>query len=283
LFEDDEYLINVAKDVIIHIHNFGVPIKTNAVMWITSDSGVCIYAYIKIISAILGELTQVTISRNCTCEFDMAAQVSPEKMHWARYHDRHMVPVALDDNGINQLNLMTLVANTRRECIESKFGIETAEVLPAATEDDAVMIRLPADNAVLTEIETAEVLPAATEDDAVMICLAQEAKVKVYDFIKQFKVDICNRFKAKEIEQANKIAEVEKEMMNEINLLKNGLVKITIRSMHRLPLFPLVASYFVPGPLFQGDVRGGLSPPIVKRTFAPAPFDIASSLHLGCY
>ena len=62
MFEDDEYLINVAKDVIIHIHNFGVPIKTNAVMWITSDSGVCIYAYIKIISAILGELTQVTIS-----------------------------------------------------------------------------------------------------------------------------------------------------------------------------------------------------------------------------
>jgi hypothetical protein len=62
LFEDDEYLINVPKDVIIHIHNFGVPIKTNAVMWITSDSGVCIYAYIKIISAILGELTQVTIS-----------------------------------------------------------------------------------------------------------------------------------------------------------------------------------------------------------------------------
>ena len=60
--------------------------------------------------------------RNCTCEFDMAAQVSPEKMHWARYHDRHMVPVALDDNGINQLNLMTLVANTRRECIETKFG-----------------------------------------------------------------------------------------------------------------------------------------------------------------
>jgi hypothetical protein len=33
LFEDDEYLINVAKDV--------VPIKTNAAMWITSDSGVC--------------------------------------------------------------------------------------------------------------------------------------------------------------------------------------------------------------------------------------------------
>ena len=39
--------------------------------------------------------------RNCTCEFDMAAQVSPEKiekMHWAKYHDRHMIPVELDDN-----------------------------------------------------------------------------------------------------------------------------------------------------------------------------------------
>jgi hypothetical protein len=43
-FEDDEYLINVAKDVIEH--NFGVPIKTHAAMWITSGSGVCIYAYI---------------------------------------------------------------------------------------------------------------------------------------------------------------------------------------------------------------------------------------------
>jgi hypothetical protein len=60
--------------------------------------------------------------RNCTCEFDMAAQVPPEKMHWARYTDRHMAPVELDDNGMNQLNLMTLVANTRRECIETKFG-----------------------------------------------------------------------------------------------------------------------------------------------------------------
>ena len=39
MFEDDEYLINVAKDVIEH--NFGVPIKTHAAMWITSDSGVC--------------------------------------------------------------------------------------------------------------------------------------------------------------------------------------------------------------------------------------------------
>jgi len=110
--------------------------------------------------------------------------------------------------------------------------IETAEVSPAATEDDAVMIRLPTDNAVLTEIETAEVLPAATEDDAVMICLAQEARAKVHDVIKQFKVDICNRFKAKEIEQANKIAEAEKkmkEMMIEIDLLKKGLVKITDR------------------------------------------------------
>jgi hypothetical protein len=43
-FEDDEYLINVTKDVIEH--NFGVPIKTHAAMWITSGSGVCIYAYI---------------------------------------------------------------------------------------------------------------------------------------------------------------------------------------------------------------------------------------------
>ena len=43
-------------------------------------------------------------------------------MHWARYTDRHMAPVELDANGMNQLNLMTLVANTRRECIETKFG-----------------------------------------------------------------------------------------------------------------------------------------------------------------
>jgi hypothetical protein len=26
-------------------HSFGVPIKTNAAKWITSGSGVCIYAY----------------------------------------------------------------------------------------------------------------------------------------------------------------------------------------------------------------------------------------------
>jgi hypothetical protein len=35
-------------------------------------------------------------------------------------------------------------------------------------------------------------------------------------------MDICNHFKDKEIEQANKIAEVEKEL----SLLKNGLDKI---------------------------------------------------------
>jgi hypothetical protein len=38
-----------------------------------------------------------------------------------------MAPVELDNNGINQLNLMTFVANTRRECIESKFG-ETSRI-----------------------------------------------------------------------------------------------------------------------------------------------------------
>jgi hypothetical protein len=42
-FDDDEYLINVSKDVCEH--NFGVPLKSNAAMWITSRSGVCIYAY----------------------------------------------------------------------------------------------------------------------------------------------------------------------------------------------------------------------------------------------
>jgi hypothetical protein len=65
--------------------------------------------------------------RNCTCKFDMAAQVPPEKMHWARYHDHHMAPVELDNNGINQLNLLTLVANTRRECIQFKLG-ETSRI-----------------------------------------------------------------------------------------------------------------------------------------------------------
>jgi hypothetical protein len=42
-FDDDEYLINASKDV--SEHNFGVPLKSNATMWITSGSGVCIYAY----------------------------------------------------------------------------------------------------------------------------------------------------------------------------------------------------------------------------------------------
>ena len=41
-FGDDEYLINVSKDVCEHC--FGVLLNSNAAMWITS-SGVCIYAY----------------------------------------------------------------------------------------------------------------------------------------------------------------------------------------------------------------------------------------------
>ena len=41
-FGDDEYLINVSKDVCKH--SFGVLLNSNAAMWITS-SGVCIYAY----------------------------------------------------------------------------------------------------------------------------------------------------------------------------------------------------------------------------------------------
>jgi hypothetical protein len=41
-FGDDEYLINVSKDVCEH--SFGVLLNSNAAMWITS-SGVCIYAY----------------------------------------------------------------------------------------------------------------------------------------------------------------------------------------------------------------------------------------------
>jgi hypothetical protein len=62
------------------------------------------------------------IDRNCVCEFDMAAEVSPELMHWARYSDHHMAPVHFDENGINQLKLLTLVANTRRNFIQTKFG-----------------------------------------------------------------------------------------------------------------------------------------------------------------
>jgi hypothetical protein len=42
-FDDDEYLINVSKDVCEH--EFGVPLNSNAAMWITSGSGVCIYSY----------------------------------------------------------------------------------------------------------------------------------------------------------------------------------------------------------------------------------------------
>ncbi len=42
-FDDDEYLVNVSKDVCEHC--FGVPLNSNAVMWITSRSGVCIYAF----------------------------------------------------------------------------------------------------------------------------------------------------------------------------------------------------------------------------------------------
>ena len=42
-FDDDEYLINVSND--FTEHNFGVHLKSNASMWITSGSGVCIYAY----------------------------------------------------------------------------------------------------------------------------------------------------------------------------------------------------------------------------------------------
>jgi len=62
------------------------------------------------------------IDRNCVCEFDMAAEVPPELMHWARYYDHHMAPVDFDDYGINKLKLLTLVANTRRNFIQSKFG-----------------------------------------------------------------------------------------------------------------------------------------------------------------
>ncbi len=62
------------------------------------------------------------IDRDCFCEFDMAAEVPPEIMHWARYSDHHMAPVDFDDNGINQLKLLTLIAITRRDFIQSKFG-----------------------------------------------------------------------------------------------------------------------------------------------------------------
>lgn len=59
---------------------------------------------------------------NCTCEFDMAAQIPPEKMHWGRYDDHHMAPVELDNKGINKKKLITLLGNTNRIIIESKFG-----------------------------------------------------------------------------------------------------------------------------------------------------------------
>jgi hypothetical protein len=45
-FDDDhEYLINVSKDVCEH--KFGVLLNSNASMWITSGSGVCIYSFKK--------------------------------------------------------------------------------------------------------------------------------------------------------------------------------------------------------------------------------------------
>ena len=62
------------------------------------------------------------VDRNCTCEFDLAASIPPEQMHWARYDDHHMAPVDFSEDGINQLQLMTLVCNTSKEGIESKFG-----------------------------------------------------------------------------------------------------------------------------------------------------------------
>ena len=71
-----------------------------------------------------------------------------------------------------------------------------------------------------------------TEDDTEMIRLAEEARAKVDAVVKKFKVDIRNRFKEKQIEQANKIAEVEKEMkvmMMDLSLLKNEFNKITNR------------------------------------------------------
>jgi hypothetical protein len=42
-FEDDEYLMNISNNVCEH--NFGGPLKSNAAMWITSRSGIGIYAY----------------------------------------------------------------------------------------------------------------------------------------------------------------------------------------------------------------------------------------------
>ena len=62
------------------------------------------------------------VDSNCTCEFDLAASIPPEQMHWARYDDHHMAPVDFSEDGINQLQLMTLVCNTSKEGIESKFG-----------------------------------------------------------------------------------------------------------------------------------------------------------------
>jgi hypothetical protein len=42
-FEDDEYLLNVPNNVCEH--SFGRSLQSNAAMWITSRSGICIYAY----------------------------------------------------------------------------------------------------------------------------------------------------------------------------------------------------------------------------------------------
>ena len=59
---------------------------------------------------------------DCICEYDLAINIPPEKMHWARFDEHNMVPVRFDDRGNNTLNYVTLVACPRREGIEDIFG-----------------------------------------------------------------------------------------------------------------------------------------------------------------
>jgi len=59
---------------------------------------------------------------NCICEYDLAVNIPPEKMHWARFDEHNMVPVKFDDRGNNALNYVTLVACPKREGIEGIFG-----------------------------------------------------------------------------------------------------------------------------------------------------------------
>ena len=59
---------------------------------------------------------------DCICEYDLAINIPPEKMHWARFDEHNMVPASFDDRANNTLNYVTLVACPRRDGIEDIFG-----------------------------------------------------------------------------------------------------------------------------------------------------------------